>query len=241
MKKMMRVAIVVLALAAAGSVWADGWFGLWSKKEAAAPAPQVAEVVKAEPAADPASQTVGNPLEILPTDRVQGSMTAPVTMIEYASMTCSHCADFANETMPFVKKDWVATGKVKYVFRDLPWDNLALGMSKVARCAPANAFEPLVTALFANQKTIVLGGDPVVEIKKVASTFGMDGAKVDACIKDADLHKQVTDSKDIAMNKLGIRGTPAIFVNGTKVEGAEPYKDFRKVLEAEYAKATSGK
>lgn len=177
-----------------------------------------------------------NPLDIADTDRVLGSPMAPVTIVEYASMTCSHCGDFANKTFPQVKKEWIDTGKAKYVLRDLPWDNLALGMSKIARCAPAAQFYPLTEAFFAGQEKIVTGKDPLAEIRKITRTAGMTDEQVDACIKDPAVHAQVTGSKDIAMNRLGVKGTPAFFVNGTRVEGFEGYKDFRKTLDAEYAK-----
>lgn len=190
----------------------------------------------AAPGPVPAAALPANPLDIASTDRVLGSPMAPVTIIEYASMTCSHCGDFARETFPLVKKEWIDTGKAKYVLRDLPWDDLALGMSKIARCAPANQFYPLVETFFANQEKIVTGKDPLGEIKKITRVAGMSDAQVETCVKDAALHTEVTGSKDTAMNRLGVKGTPAFFVNGTRVEGAAAYKDFKKNLEDAYAK-----
>lgn len=229
-------ALGLAVLAGVGSVWAIGWpFG---QKQAAAPA---AVAAPAAPQIAPDTTVVGQPLDIQPNDRVVGAMTAPVTMIEYASMTCSHCADFTVQTMPKVKKEWIESGKLKYVLRDLPWDNLAMGMAKVTRCVPADKFEPLADAFFANQTTIVMSNNPLAEIKKIAAGAGLSGEQVDACIKDPDLHAQVTGSKDIAMSKLGVRGTPAIFVNGTKLEGFVPYNDLKKTLDAEYAKASASK
>ncbi|MBI1308810.1 MAG: thioredoxin domain-containing protein [Proteobacteria bacterium] len=185
-----------------------------------------------------APAVAADPLAINAKDRVEGSMMAPVTIVEYASLTCSHCADFSRETMPTVRKEWIATGKAKYVLRDLPWDDLALGMAKVARCVPPEEFKPLVQSFFDHQLDIMKSNQPLAEIKKVTRMAGMTDAQVDACIKDPDLHAQVLASKDTAFNKLGVRGTPAIFVNGTLVSGAVPYKDLKKTLDAEYAKAT---
>lgn len=226
------VAVVGSAVWAADGGWFDGWFGKKEATTASAPA---------KSAAPAATVAAGNALDIQATDRVLGSMTAPVTIVEYASMTCSHCADFATKTMPQVKKDWINTGKAKYVLRDLAWDNLAVGMAKVARCAPASKFMPLADAFFANQMTIVTSNEPLAEIKKVAATYGMDSAKVEECVKDADLQAQVEASKDTAMNQLGVRGTPAVFVNGVKVDGAVDYAELKKTLDAAYAKTRGTK
>jgi len=168
-------------------------------------------------------------------------MMAPVTIVEYASLTCSHCADFSTGTMPQVRKEWISTGKAKYVLRDLPWDDLALGMAKITRCVPPEQFKPLVESFFAHQLDIMKSSQPLEEIKKVTRMAGMSDAQVDACIKDAALHAQVMAGKDTAFNKLGVRGTPAIFINGTLVSGAVPYNDLKKTLDEAYAKATGKK
>ncbi|NBV54447.1 MAG: hypothetical protein EBR79_01890 [Proteobacteria bacterium] len=181
-------------------------------------------------------QTAAEVLQILPSDRVEGSVMAPLTIIEYASMTCSHCADFAKDTLPQLRKEWIATGKAKFVMRDLAWDNLALGMAKIARCAPAEQFKPLVESFFGGQQKIITSASPLDEIKQITRMAGMDDATVDACVKDAALHAQVLASKNQALEILKVQGTPAIFVNGVKVDGAVAYKDLKKVLDAEYAK-----
>lgn len=239
MKKMTVAAVFVGIAVVGGAAWAaDGWLdGWWNSAKAAVSKPAAAPA-----AAKPAAPVVnaGNALEIGPGDRVMGSMMAPVTMIEYASMTCSHCADFTLKTMPQVKKDWIATGKVKYVLRDLAWDDMAVGITKVARCAPAQQYYGLVEAFFKNQMNIVTSNDPLAEIKNVAAGFGMDGAKVEACVKDAELHERVAASKKTAMEVLGIRGTPTTYVDGVKLDGAVPYEEMKPVLEAAYAKAVAG-
>lgn len=236
MMKRITIAAIFVGIAAVGSVaWAaDGWLGGWfgGKSQTKPTTTAVADA--------PLAATAANALDIMPGDRVMGSMTAPVTVIEYASMTCSHCAEFTLNTMPQVKKDWIATGKAKYVLRDLAWDDMAVGIAKVTRCAPAKDYYGLVDAFFTNQMTIVTSNDPLAEIKRVAGTFGLDGARVEACIKDAALHTRVEASKKIAMDVLGIRGTPTTFVNGVKIDGAAEYDEVKKVLEAEYAKVVKG-
>lgn len=239
MKKMTVVALLASAAVVGGAVWAEGYLGWFTGDKA--PAPVLKPMVQpAAPVAAPLAM-MGNALDIQPNDRVQGAMTAPLTMIEYASMTCSHCADFNNDTMPKVKKDWVATGKLKYVLRDLAWDNLAVGMAKVARCAPARQFSPIADAFFKNQSSIVTSNDPLAKIKEIAATFGLDSAKVDECIKDAPLQVEIENSKKVAMEGLGVRGTPAIFINGTKVDGAVDYDTLKKTLDVAYAKTQAKK
>lgn len=236
MMKKVTVAAVFAGIAViGGAAWAaDGWLDGWWNSAKAAVAKPTASAVVAAPTPTP---TAANALEIAPGDRVMGSMMAPVTMIEYASMTCSHCADFTLKTMPQVKKDWIATGKVKYVLRDLAWDDMAVGISKVTRCAPAQQYYGMVDAFFKNQMNIVTSNDPLGAIKNVAAAFGMDGPRVEACVKDAALHERVAASKKTATEVLGIRGTPTTFINGVKIDGAAPYDEVKKVLEAEYAKA----
>ncbi len=248
MKQMTVAAILAGAVVVGGAAWAaDGWMGWFTGSKATTATTTTTTAAKpAAPAAQAVPGTtnvaiVGNALDIQPTDRVVGSMTAPITMIEYASMTCNHCAHFATDVMPKVKKEYIVTGKVKYVLRDLAWDNLAIGMAKVARCAPPSQFLSIADAFFTNQMRIVTSNDALGEIKQIASTFGMDGAKVEACVKDADLQAQIEASKDTAMNTLGVRGTPTIFVNGQKIEAAGDYNELKKALDAAYAKARPAK
>lgn len=229
----------VLAVAAVGVAYA-GWFG-WgtpvapAKGTPVAVAPAVAPVQI--PVAVSATLPPGHPLNIQKFDRVLGRADAPVTMIEYASMTCSHCAEFHKTTLKDVQKDWIETGKVKYVLRDLPWDNLALGIAKVTRCADPAMYYPLVSAFFEAQESIVKGVDTLGEVKKVARLGGMDAAKVEACIQDAPLQAMITGVKDNGLAQLKITGTPTSFVNGVKVDGGVPYKELLPILEGAYKAA----
>lgn len=205
---------------------------------AGTPIGQAAAPVAAPVAAVPSVMVNANPLAIQSFDRVMGNVNAPVTIIEYASMTCSHCYEFHTKTLPQVKKEWVDTGKAKYVLRDLPWDNLALGMAKTARCADPAQYYPLVDAFFKNQMAVVRSGDPLEEIKSISRLAGLDSARVDACIRDPQLHATVEGIRDTAREKLGVQGTPTTFVNGTKVDGFIEYAELKKVLNDAYTIAT---
>jgi protein-disulfide isomerase len=226
----------VLLVGGTGVVLAQWWGGREEKPAVSADAAQAAATTVAAQSYD-VSGLQANPLQIQNWDRVMGSMSAPVTFIEYASMTCSHCAEFHQKAIPQLIKEYVETGKVKYVLRDMAWDNMALGMAKLARCAPANQYYPLVKDLFDNQMAIVTSRNPKGEIERVASGYGMDAAKVEACVKDQPLHGLVLAMKDSAMKGLGVQGTPTSFVNGTKIDGGLPWKDVKAVVDAELAKA----
>ncbi len=248
-KMLMATLVAVKVVAIVGVVYAESWWSAWwpgrgasvQTAQAATGATQAATGAVSAPAGAAvaqSTQTRQEALQIQVDDKVLGSPMAPVTIIEYASMTCSHCADFKEKTLPQVKKEWVETGKANYVLRDLPWDNMALGMAKVARCVPSSQFYPLAEAFFAKQKQIVTSPDPMSEIKATAALAGLTPAQVEACITDENLHKQVLASKETARTVLAIKGTPTFFINGAELDGAVNYSQINKALESAYAAKT---
>ena len=108
----------------------------------------------AAPAAPPAvaPAAADNVLAVKPTDRVLGKPDAPITIVEYGSLSCPHCAHFATEVLPQLQKEWIDTGKAKLVFRDFPLDKMALRAEMVARCAPPDRYFGLIDLMFANQE-----------------------------------------------------------------------------------------
>ncbi len=236
MNKIFLAGVMVTVLA--GGAYA-GWLGGWGQKPMTGSPVGVSQAQSAAPVQLPSmiSGTLppGHPMNIQSFDRVMGQAEAPVTIIEYASLTCPHCARFHHDVLPQIQKEWIDTGKAKYVLRDLPWDNLALGMAKITRCADSAMYYPLVGAFFESQKAIVEGVDTLGEIKKVARLAGLDSTKVDACIQDAESHKLIVGIKDNALGQLGVQGTPTTFVNGIKLDGEVPYADVKKALEQAYS------
>ena len=178
---------------------------------------QAMDVVVAE--SDPAMVTA---LEIKETDQMVGDAAAPITIIEYASMTCGHCADFHNKTYPVLKEKLVDTGRAKFVFRELPWDNRALAVSMVARCAPEEDFSKFVSAFFSTHETWVRSGDFMESIKQIARLGGMKADDVDACLKNPDVNDLVRKSRQEAVDVLKVTGTPTLFINGHRLNGALP-------------------
>ena len=158
-----------------------------------------------------------NPLDISKHDVVMGEQDAPVTVIEYASMTCGHCADFHNDVLPKIKKNYIDTGKINFVLRDMPWDPLALAVSKITRCAPDDKFYNFVSAFFDTQKSWVKSDDPIAALKKNARLGGMDGESVEACLSNADVHARVTQSREKGLETLGVKSTPTFFIGDDEV------------------------
>jgi protein-disulfide isomerase len=236
-KSLWLALMVVKVAAVAGYAYSEGWWSGWlgAKPKPAAVAPMMPAATKLDPLPTRAAA-----LQLQPNDRVLGQFGAPLTIIEYASMTCSHCAEFNAQTMPQVKREWVETGKAVYVLRDLPWDNLALGLSAITRCVPPTQFYAMTDALFAAQQKMIQG-DPMSTIYGVAAQAGLSQADVRACIGNAAQQQEILRSKEIARQVLGVKGTPALFINGTMVAGALKYDELKKTLEAEYAKAVAAK
>ncbi len=200
---------------------------------------QIAAAAVPVPAAVSGTADVAKVLEVNADDRVEGKANAPVTIIEYASMTCPHCRDFNNETLPKVEEEWVQTGKARYVLRHLPWDDLAAAEAAVMRCAPPEQYYPLAKAFFGAQEAIMKASAPLSEVKQIARFAGLDDTAVQACITDPANHKFITDMRNTAQTTLGVKGTPTFFINGERVDGEQSYTQMKGYLQKAYKKATA--
>jgi protein-disulfide isomerase len=168
--------------------------------------------------------------QVQPDDRVLGKADAPITIFEFFSLTCPHCADFEEHAYPKLKQEWVDTGKAKIVYRDYPLDQNALKAAMVARCAPPDRYAAFVEVLFRQQMVWGVQRDPTEALKKIAALGGVGADQVDKCLKDEDLSKKIVAEEYDAQQKYGVESTPTFFVNGKKVVGALPYDDFVKEL-----------
>jgi protein-disulfide isomerase len=169
-------------------------------------------------------------LTITKQDRILGNPKAPITIIEYASMSCPHCAHFQNDILPTIKKDWIDTGKAKLVLRDFPLDRLAVKAAMIARCAPPDRFYAFADAFFASQPQWVMAKDYRAELTRLAKLGGMDANAVNACLGNKAVENEVLDSRLAAAKQLGIDSTPTFFVNGTQFNGAPTVAQFEKLL-----------
>jgi protein-disulfide isomerase len=153
-------------------------------------------------------------------DLVQGKADAPVTIVEYASMTCGHCANFHNNVFPALKTKYIDTGKVRFILREFPLDNLAAAAAMLARCAGGDATFALTSALFKTQeKWAFVRGNPVPELFKVAQQAGFTQEKFDACIKDSATLDNMISARQRASDEFGVNATPTFFINGRRLKG----------------------
>jgi protein-disulfide isomerase len=170
-------------------------------------------------------------------DRILGNPDAPITIIEYASLTCPHCAHFTNEVLPELKKKWIDTGKVKLVLRDYPLDQLALQAAMIARCAPPDRYYAFIDALFQTQQKWVTEHDNQDALARLAKLGGMGKDEFDHCLKDTALENKILEERLTASKELDVNSTPTFFINGTKFAGAPTAEEFDKALSGLSAKS----
>ena len=151
-------------------------------------------------------------------DIMIGSDKAPVTIIEYASMTCPHCAHFEETTLPELKKRYIDTGKVRYVMREFPLDALAAAGFMLARCAGPDKYETVVETLFAKQPDWVVQ-KPIEPLMAIAKQFGFTEESFNACLANQKVLDDIQAVRDHAVQKLSVNSTPTFFINGKKLIG----------------------
>ncbi|KQQ91527.1 disulfide bond formation protein DsbA [Aureimonas sp. Leaf324] len=164
-------------------------------------------------------------------DIIIGKADAPVTIIEYASMTCSHCRDFHSETYPKIKADYLDTGKAKLILREFPFDPRALGAFMLARCAGDDKRTAMVDVLFDQQREWAGAENASAALLKIAQLAGMTQDQFAACLKDTDLQGKVVAVQAAGQNEFGVNATPTFFVNGDKYAGALSADEMAAVIE----------
>ncbi|MBO0735437.1 MAG: DsbA family protein [Alphaproteobacteria bacterium] len=169
-------------------------------------------------------------LAITQDDRIFGNPDAPITIVEYASLTCPHCAHFANDVLPELKKRWIDTGKAKLVLRDFPLDEPALRAAMIARCAPPDRFYAYVDTFFATQDKWVMARDYREALARLVKLGGMSKEQFDKCLKNTALENKIVEERLVASKELDVNSTPTFFINGTKFTGAPTVEEFDKVL-----------
>jgi len=163
-------------------------------------------------------------------ERVLGNPEAPVTIIEYASLTCPHCASFHMETLPQIKKEWIETGKAKLIYRDYPLDKYAASAAMIARCAPKDRYFTFVSAFYAQQKNWSSANDPIKILTQLAGLGGMSKADVDACLANEALQDGILQMRLDGQMEYQVNSTPSFIIGGKKVTNMS-YADFNDLLE----------
>lgn len=194
----------------------------------------IGDVVKAEtPASDvPVLPDVIMTLALA--DRSIGDINAPVTITEYASMTCSHCAHFHNTIFADLKKEYIDTGKVRLTMRDFPLDNIALKAAMMARCAPKENYFNLVEVVFANQQRWISNDNQLDALKKLGKLAGLSEEGFEACMQNKDLEVELLKKMQEGQSRWNIKSTPTFIFNmgQTQFSGAENIEQFRKTLDS---------
>jgi protein-disulfide isomerase len=165
-------------------------------------------------------------------ERFVGKPDAKVVVGEYFSLTCTHCAAFAQGTFLEIKKNLIDTGSVRWVFHDYPLDQVALTASMVARYLPVDRYEPFINALFATQNRWAFerGNDPAAELWKIAGLAGMSRSTFDKAIGDNDLRGWILSEQKTDSEKWKIDSTPSFVVNNQKYAGEMSFEAFRKLV-----------
>jgi protein-disulfide isomerase len=156
-----------------------------------------------------------------------GDEKAPVTIIEYASMTCPHCAAFHAQTFPELKKRFIDTGKVRFIFREFPLDQLALAANLLARCAGPDKYFLMIETLFQRQTEWAVQ-KPLPALLAIARQTGMNEQQFNECLQNKTLIDGLEDVRQRAM-KLGVQSTPSFFING-KLARVFTIDEFEKAM-----------
>ncbi|MFC0409727.1 DsbA family protein [Roseomonas elaeocarpi] len=182
------------------------------------------------PATPPAAAPAANDPRLA--ERSAGKADAPVTVLEYFSLTCPHCARFHNEVWPEVKKNLVDTGKVRMVWREFPLDQLALAASCAARALPVDRYEGFVSALFQTQDrwAFARGVDNLGEIAKIAALAGLSRADFDAAQNDVALRRAILEMRQGGETEFKVNSTPTFIFGNKAVPGEIPYERFAELV-----------
>jgi protein-disulfide isomerase len=166
-------------------------------------------------------------------DLVLGKADAPCTIVEYASMTCGHCANFHNKVFPTLKDKYITPGTVRFILREFPLDNLAAAASMLARCVGGDRTYSLVEALFTKQEEwAFVRSNPVPELFKFARQAGFTQESFDKCLTDQKLLDDIMKGRETASTKFGVQATPTFFINGKRLKDAPSVENFEKAIAA---------
>lgn len=162
-------------------------------------------------------------------EMAMGPETAKVTVVEYASASCPHCANFYKTTFPDLKKEYIDTGKIRFIFREFPHNQPALAAFMLARCAPKEKYFPLVDMFFTQQDTWLEA--PLEGLQKIAQLAGFTKESFDACLKNEAVAKGIIAVRDKAEKDFGVDSIPTFFINGELLKGETSIDVFRKTID----------
>ncbi len=218
------VSVLVLGLAA----WQ---FGAWRDSDTATPSETAtADSANADQEIGPLADESGQPMPLFDDDHIIGSADAPITMIEYASLTCPHCANFHNNVLPEIKRNYIDEGLVRLVYRDFPLDRVALHGSLIADCAPDDSYFGMLSVMFSSQEQWATAADPVAALDQIGRMGGIAPEALATCINDDATIEKILGRAQEGQNVYGISSTPSFVINGRVVKGALPYEEYDQIL-----------
>lgn len=166
-------------------------------------------------------------------EKALGDPDAPVVIIEYASMTCPHCASFHQNAFPELRREYIDTGKVYHIFREFPLDPLATAAFMLGRCLDDNRYFAFISALFARQQTWAGSDNPEEALFQMARQAGFSRESFNECLTNQEILDGVNWVKDRAAERFDVRSTPTFFINGEIVRGALPFSEFQEIIEGQ--------
>jgi protein-disulfide isomerase len=164
-------------------------------------------------------------------DKILGDENAPVTIVEYASMTCGHCANFHSRTYPDLKKDYIETGKVRFIFREFPLDPVAAAAFMLARCAPQEKYFDIVDIMFEQQRAWAFTDNPYQSLLDFSKQIGFTQESFEECLTNQGLLDAVNAVRERGANEFGVNSTPTFFINGERHSGALSIDEMGKIIE----------
>lgn len=165
-----------------------------------------------------------------PTDHALGAADAPVTIIEYASLTCPHCAQFHNEVLPDLKERYIATGKVRLIYRDFPLDQRALAAATLAHCAGPDRYFGFLDVLFETLDNWARADD-LAQLKGLGRLAGLSEDEMNACLADEELTDGILQMRLEGQEKHDVSSTPSFVIDGETYAGSRSIEDFAELIE----------
>lgn len=160
-----------------------------------------------------------------------GDPQAPVTIIEYASLTCPHCAQFHTEVLPELKERYIAPGKVRMIYRDFPLDQQALNAAALAHCAGPDRYFSFLDVLFKTQASWARADDPIAALKRLGKLGGLTDQEMDACFADEELTDSILRTRLDGQNQYQIGSTPTFIIDGETYSGARDIDEFSALID----------
>ncbi|MFO1242542.1 MAG: DsbA family protein [Rickettsiales bacterium] len=202
-----------------------------------------AEEKAAKEVAPPAKEVVADPtaaadlLKVTSEDHILGDAKAPVTIIEYSSLSCPHCAHFHNDILPQLEKDYIDTGKANLVFRPFPLNAPALKAGIVLSCVPKDKYYTFTRVFYRLQEKWAFTENYLADLKTISKVGGMTEEQFDACVNDKKLEEKAIEERKKEGDVLKIEATPTFYINGEKIQGASDYTIFKDAIDKKLKEA----